>query len=136
MEMALVGPAAINRDDPHRAASTTGAVFAVTELATPARGGGLGFFHTGAVVTATRDIEGVVRAHPAGTSEDGTLVKIMVTSEYLPSSQQSLEQIGELRDAVHAVVGSNALVGGAVRGGYRRHSVQRFFAERLSCPPA
>ena len=67
-----------------------------------------------AVVTVAGDVEGVVRAHPAGTSEDGTLVKIMVTSEYLPSSQQSLEQIGELRDAVHAVAGSNALVGGAV----------------------
>ena len=69
---------------------------------------------TGAVVTATRDIEGVVRAHPVGTTDDGTLTKIMVTSEYLPSSQQSLDQIGELRDAVHAVPGANALVGGAV----------------------
>lgn len=67
-----------------------------------------------AVVTAARKVEGVVRAHPAGTTEDGTLTKIMVTSEYLPSSQQSLEQIGELRDAVHAIPGANALVGGAV----------------------
>lgn len=67
-----------------------------------------------AVVAAAKDIDGVVRAHPAGTTDDGALTKVMVTSEYLPSSPQSLAQIGELREAVHAVPEANALVGGAV----------------------
>ena len=67
-----------------------------------------------AVVDAAADIEGVVRAHPAGVTDDGTLTKIMVTSEYTPSSAQSLAQITELRDAVHAIDGADAVVGGAV----------------------
>jgi len=71
------------------------------------------------VVAAAREVDGVVRAHPAGeTSVDETasagLVKIMVTSEYAPSSGPSLDQIAELRDAVHAVPGADAVVGGAV----------------------
>lgn len=66
------------------------------------------------VVTAASDVEGVVRAHPAGVTDDGSLTKIMVTSEYAPSTERSLNQIAELRDAVHAVPGADALVGGAV----------------------
>ncbi|MGO3147425.1 MAG: MMPL family transporter [Leucobacter sp.] len=66
------------------------------------------------VVSAAANVEGVVRAHPAGTTDDDSLTKIMVTSEYAPSSTESLDQITELRDAVHAVPGANAMVGGAV----------------------
>ncbi|MYM20386.1 MMPL family transporter [Brevibacterium sp. 5221] len=67
-----------------------------------------------AVVAAADDVEGVVRAHPVGTTDDASLTKIMVTSEYAPSTEDSLTQIEELRDAVHGVPGADALVGGAV----------------------
>lgn len=71
----------------------------------------------GTVVDAAKGVEGVVRAHPVGETADGTLTKIMVTSEYAPSTEQSLEQISELREAVHAIPGTDALdqalVGGA-----------------------
>ncbi|MDR6867443.1 RND superfamily putative drug exporter [Microbacterium resistens] len=67
-----------------------------------------------AVVTAAEDVEGVVRVQPIGTTDDGSLTKIMVTGEYAPSTAQSLHQIAELRDAVHAVPDADAVVGGAV----------------------
>ncbi|GAA1592885.1 MMPL family transporter [Leucobacter chromiireducens] len=66
------------------------------------------------VVTAAQDLPGVVRAHPAGATDDGALTKVMVTSEYTPSSPESLAQIDALRAAVHAVPGADAVVGGAV----------------------
>jgi RND superfamily putative drug exporter len=66
------------------------------------------------VLSAIDGVAGVVRAHPIGTSENGKLTKIMVTSEYAPSTPQSLEQVTELRDAVHAVPDADAQVGGAV----------------------
>lgn len=65
------------------------------------------------VVAAATDVEGVLRAHPAGESTDGTLTRIMVTGEYAPGSAASLAQIDDLRDAVHAIPGADALVGGA-----------------------
>ena len=67
-----------------------------------------------AVVAAAQGVEGIVRAHPIGTTDDGALTKIMVTSEYAPSTPESLAQISELRDAVHAVPDADAVVGGAV----------------------
>lgn len=70
--------------------------------------------HADAVLTAIDDVDAVVRAHPAGESADGSLTKLMVTSEYAPSTPESLEQISALRDAVHDVDGADALVGGAV----------------------
>lgn len=79
-----------------------------------------------AVTEAASEVDGVVRAHPAGTTDDGTLTKVMVTSEYAPSTEESLEQIAELRQTVHAVPEAHALVGGAVatdfdaRGGNER----------------
>jgi len=66
------------------------------------------------VVEAAERVDGVVRVTPAATSEDGSLTQIVVTSEYVPSTEQSLDQITELRDAVHAVPGADAMVGGAV----------------------
>lgn len=67
-----------------------------------------------AVVAAANDVAGVVRAHPAGTTDDEALTKVMVTSEYAPSTEESLNQITELRDAVHQLPGADAVVGGAV----------------------
>ena len=66
------------------------------------------------VARAAGGIEGVVRAHAVGETEDGALTKIMVTSEYAPSTERSLDQIVGLREAVHAVPGAHAVVGGAV----------------------
>ncbi|MGB5069489.1 MAG: MMPL family transporter [Flavobacteriales bacterium] len=66
------------------------------------------------VLMAIDGVEGVVRAHPAGTTADGALTRIMVTSEYTPSTDQSLDQIVQLRAAVHGVPDADALVGGAV----------------------
>lgn len=66
------------------------------------------------VVSAANEVEGVVRAHPAGTTDDGSLTQVMVTSEYSPGTDQSLAQITELRAAVHPITGADALVGGAV----------------------
>lgn len=67
-----------------------------------------------AVVAAANDVDGVVRARPVGTTDDKSLTKILVTSEYAPSTADSLTQIMELRDAVHEVRGADAVVGGAV----------------------
>ena len=67
-----------------------------------------------AVVAAVEDVEGVVRVHPVGTTDDGSLTKLMMTSAYAPSTEQSLNQIAELREAAHAVPNADALVGGAV----------------------
>ncbi|MEU5845279.1 MMPL family transporter [Saccharopolyspora shandongensis] len=66
------------------------------------------------VVAAAEDVDGVVRARPVGEADVGNLTKIMVTGEYAPGTEQSLTQIEELRDAVHAVPEADALVGGAV----------------------
>ena len=67
-----------------------------------------------AVLTAARDVEGIVRATPVGTTDDEKLTKILVTSEYAPSTDESLAQITDLRDAVHDVPRARAVVGGAV----------------------
>lgn len=64
------------------------------------------------VVAAVEDREGVVRAGEIDTHNG--LAKIMVTSDYSPSTDKSLAQIDELRDAVGAINGADALVGGQV----------------------
>lgn len=66
------------------------------------------------VVGTVTGVEGIVRAHPVGEPNDAGLAKIMVTSEYVPGTPESLTQIADLRDAVHELDGANALVGGAV----------------------
>ena len=68
----------------------------------------------GDVVTAVSGIEGVVRAHPAGETADGSLTKVMVTGEYAPGTPEALAQVEQLRDAAHAVPGADALVGGGI----------------------
>ncbi|MEU4454449.1 MMPL family transporter [Nocardioides sp. NPDC023903] len=64
------------------------------------------------VASAASDVEGVVRAQTAGVTDDGSLTKIMVTSDYSPGTERSLDQIADLREAVHPI--ADALVGGAV----------------------
>ncbi|TQL67839.1 RND superfamily putative drug exporter [Nocardioides albertanoniae] len=69
---------------------------------------------TDRVVSAAGRVEGVVRAHPAGTTADGSSTKIVVTSDYSPGTERSLDQITQLREAVHPSDDADALVGGAV----------------------
>lgn len=78
-------------------------VYIVTDSATAAE-----------VASVAGDVDGVVRAQPAGVTDDGSLTKIMVTSAYSPGTERSLDQIDDLRDAVHPIEGAGALVGGAV----------------------
>lgn len=56
--------------------------------------------------------DGVVRAHPIAEHEG--LTNIMVTSEFAPSTDESLSQISDLREAVSAIDGADAMVGGSV----------------------
>ena len=66
------------------------------------------------VIDAVRGVEGVVRVHPAGTTADNQLTKIMVTGEYAPGTAQALDQIDALRAKAHAVDDADALVGGGI----------------------
>ncbi|WP_017792646.1 MMPL family transporter [Leucobacter salsicius] len=66
------------------------------------------------VVAAVKDVDGVVRAHPAGETADGALTKVMVTGEYAPGTPEALAQVEQLREIAHAVPGADALVGGGV----------------------
>lgn len=69
---------------------------------------------TDRVVSAASHVEGVVRTQPVESTSDDALTKIMVTSAYAPSSDQSLAQVEQVRAAVHSVPAAEALVGGAV----------------------
>lgn len=66
------------------------------------------------VLAAIEGTKGIVRAHPTGETADGTLTKIMVTGEYAPGTDESLELVQELRTTAHSVTDADALVGGAV----------------------
>lgn len=66
------------------------------------------------VVDAVSDVDGVVRAHPTGETDDGELTRIMVTGEFAPGTQESLDLVSELRGVAHAVPDADALVGGAI----------------------
>ncbi|QDP95399.1 MMPL family transporter [Microlunatus elymi] len=66
---------------------------------------------TDQVVKAARNVPGVDAVRPAGTSGDG-LVRIIVVESAAPGSDGSLQTVRGLRDAVHAVPGADALVGG------------------------
>ena len=63
------------------------------------------------VIDAAKDVPGVKGVRPAGTT-DGGLVKIMVVGSAEPSSDASLQMVRGLREAVHSVPDSDALVGG------------------------
>lgn len=66
------------------------------------------------VMAAAGQVEGVVGVRPVATTADRSLTEIMVVSEYSPGTARSLDQITELRAAVHAIPGGQALVGGEV----------------------
>ncbi|MCC2028475.1 MMPL family transporter [Microbacterium sp. YMB-B2] len=66
------------------------------------------------VVDAVSDVDGVVRAHPTGETDDGELTRIMVTGEFAPGTPESLDLVTELREVAHAVPDADALVGGAI----------------------
>lgn len=70
--------------------------------------------HAEDAVDAVADVAGVVRAHPVGETDDGTLTKIMVTGEYAPGTAESLDLVTQLRDVAHDVRDADALVGGAI----------------------
>lgn len=70
--------------------------------------------HADEVMDAVDDLEGVVRVHPTGETDDGALTRIMVTGEYAPGTAESLDLVAELRAAVHDVPDADALVGGAI----------------------
>jgi RND superfamily putative drug exporter len=70
--------------------------------------------HADDVVDAVAERDGVVRAHPTGETDDGSLTRIMVTGEYAPGTVESLDLVTELREVVHDLPGADALVGGAV----------------------
>src|SRR5690606_24010511 len=70
--------------------------------------------HADDVVDAVADVDGVVRAHPIGETDNGVLTKIMVTGEYAPGTPESLAVVTELREVAHAVPDADALVGGAI----------------------
>ena len=65
------------------------------------------------VTDAAANLGGVIRATVTGQTSDGQWSRIMVTGEYAPSTPESLDLVDELRDAVHAVSGAEAQVGGA-----------------------
>ncbi|MGM7670727.1 MMPL family transporter [Microbacterium sp. A93] len=70
--------------------------------------------HADEVVRAAADVDGVLRAHPLGETDDGSLTKIMVIGEYAPGTAESLALVTELRTTAHDVPDADALVGGAI----------------------
>lgn len=66
------------------------------------------------VLTAVEGLDGVVRAHGIGETDDGSLTKIMVTGEHGPGTPASLNLVSELRTVAHDVPDADALVGGAI----------------------
>ena len=63
-----------------------------------------------AVVTAAKAVPGVVSATPGPASADVAQVDVVLSAE--PGSEQSYEELRALRDAVGAVPGADAVVGG------------------------
>ncbi|MDV7999764.1 MMPL family transporter [Rhodococcus sp. IEGM 1408] len=66
-----------------------------------------------AVLEAVQGVEGVVSAMP-GTESGTGWSKISVTLDAAPSTDRSEDSVVALREAVHAVPGSESLVGGSV----------------------
>jgi RND superfamily putative drug exporter len=65
-----------------------------------------------AVTDAVESVSGVVRVTTSATSADGDLVRLSVVGEPAPGTPESRALVAELREAVHAVSGADALVGG------------------------
>jgi putative drug exporter of the RND superfamily len=67
---------------------------------------------TDEVVAAAVATEGVAAARPAGVSADGRQVRVEAVLDDAPDSAAAKDTVRRLRDAVHAVPGADALVGG------------------------
>jgi RND superfamily putative drug exporter len=65
-----------------------------------------------AVVAAAKTVDGVVSATPGAASADVAQIDVVLSGE--PGSEESYDQIRALRDAVGAVPGADAIVGGDV----------------------
>ncbi len=64
-----------------------------------------------AVIAAARGVDGVRSVRPTGTANGWARIQVVGDAE--PESARSLATVRQLRDAVHAVAGADALVGGA-----------------------
>ncbi|QAY60352.1 MMPL family transporter [Microbacterium protaetiae] len=73
--------------------------------------------HAQAVADAAADVPGVTRAtvsRDTATVDGATVAKIVAVGEPEPGSDAGLALVRDVRTAVHAVPGANAVVGGAV----------------------
>src|SRR5699024_8133751 len=66
------------------------------------------------VVDAAANVDRVIRTLTVKTNDDTSLTEIMVPSQYAPSTEQSLDQITQLRDPGNAIPVENAVDGRAV----------------------
>jgi RND superfamily putative drug exporter len=65
-----------------------------------------------AVTASLRDVRGVAQVRPAESSTDGAQVKVPAVLTDPTGSTGAAATVDRVRDAVHAVAGANALVGG------------------------
>lgn len=68
---------------------------------------------TDALTAAIGDVPGVLRVSTTGESTDGALVRLLVVGQPAPGTPESLDLVGAVREAAHAVPG-DAVVGGPV----------------------
>ncbi|MGO4489077.1 MMPL family transporter [Microbacterium sp. 2RAF4] len=66
-----------------------------------------------ALTAAIGDVPGVLRVSTTGESADGALVRLLVVGDPAPGTDESLDLVGVVREAAHAVPG-DAAVGGPV----------------------
>lgn len=68
---------------------------------------------TDALTAAIGDVPGVLRVSTTGESTHGALVRLLVVGQPAPGTPESLDLVGAVREAAHAVPG-DAVVGGPV----------------------
>lgn len=67
-----------------------------------------------ALTVAIDDVPGVLRVSTTGESADGALTRLLVVGEPAPGTTESLDLVGAVREAAHAVPDADAVVGGPV----------------------
>lgn len=67
-----------------------------------------------AVTSTLAQLDGIVRVTPAGEDAAGDRIRLLVTGEPAPGTEESLHLVAAVRDAAHEVTGAHALVGGPV----------------------
>jgi len=67
-----------------------------------------------ALVAAIDDVPGVLRVSATGESADADLTRLLVVGEPAPGTPESLDLVGDVRDAAAAVPDADAVVGGPV----------------------